>query len=105
MAAGDLPEYIWTCRTCGEQLRAAGPASLEHIKRMHEYWEHTRQSKEYANGGYIDKPAPTPDSDYVLINGVAALDDAFYDGARLSARDRTFLSVMKVCWSTAAVRL
>ena len=95
-------QYSWSCPKCGEKLKAIGPASLDFIKRNHEYWEHTRKEREFANGGYIGNPAPVAACDFVppiLYSGRAIFDDAFWDGARLSRQDRSFLKLAKVEWT------
>jgi hypothetical protein len=98
---GAAPEYVSTCTKCGYVMRAAGPSTLAFAKTQHEYWEHQRKSKEFASGGYIGKPAPPREErvDYVLIQGIAALDDAFFDGARLSKADHAFLNAGHVVWN------
>ena len=109
-------EYSWACPKCHEILRAAGPATLNFIRTNHEYL-HLRETKGFANGGYVGNPKPVslrcthglihgqcsycrpPAPVDALVNGIAALDDAFFDGARLTDDDHKFLRSLKVCWN------
>lgn len=94
-------DYTWTCPKCGVTLEGCGPASLSFIQSNHNYTEHTNRSRfliffgKKTNGGYVrDNIAPG-----VLFRGIAALDDAFFDGARLTNDDHKFLRSLKVCWN------
>jgi hypothetical protein len=91
------PHHYWDCPKCGERLEAAGPASLNWKQQQHEYWEHDRKERNVAmpGGGAIPKPSSVID---VLVGGRAALDDAYYDGARLSSFDWGFLKAAHLDW-------
>jgi hypothetical protein len=93
-----MGEYSWECPKCGEILEGLGSASLNFLRHNHEYWEHERPAKlaEAAKQRNLEVRSYMPD---VLVDGVAALDDAYFDGARLSTTDHGFLRAMKVCWS------
>ena len=88
-------DYTWTCPKCGVTLEGCGPASLSFIQSDHNYTEHTSRTTSFSNGGYVrDNIAPG-----VLFRGIAALDDAFFDGARLTDADHKWLRSLKVCWN------
>ena len=88
-------DYTWTCPKCGVTLEGCGPYSLAFIQGSHEYTEHTSRTTSFSNGGYVrDSIAPG-----VLFRGTAVLDDAFFDGARLTDADHKWLRSLKVCWN------
>jgi hypothetical protein len=93
-----MDDFSWECPKCGELIEGVGMASLNFLKHNHEYWEHARPERE----AEASKNHGLPRYDAMpgtLVDGIAALDDAFYDGARLSLIDHGFLRTMKVCWN------
>ncbi len=97
-----MSEFEWECPECGQHVYGQGPASLRWAQQNHAYWEHERKERNVAmpGAGVVPK-AFEPD---VLVFGRAALDDAYFDGARLSAFDWGFLRAYGLNWKTKDLR-
>ena len=98
-----MSEFEWECPKCGQHVYGQGPASLRWAQQNHAYWEHERKAQNVAmpGGGAILRAPLVPD---VLVGGLAALDDAYYDGARLTVFDLNFLKTRRVDWKTKDCR-
>lgn len=87
----------WRCPACHEQLEAVGPASLalavaNHIHDRHERGQFRSQRYEDTGSGFMTTPAYTPPSSAPLV------DEAYFDGARLTPYDKTWLRLAGTAW-------
>ena len=86
----------WTCSKCGSTLSFIGPITKRRVIEDHEYWIHEVPERDRlrAEGRQAEWRR--------LHNNGPLFDEAFYDGARITAEDSSFLRVMKVGWAATA---
>lgn len=87
----------WTCPICGDNVRFIGPATRARFIEDHNYWKHEKPERdsERENQRSVWQAGRAASS-------AIPLDDAFYDGARLSGTDLTFLKSVAACWNRPA---
>lgn len=83
----------WKCPLCFDVIEGVGPTTIrlgiaEHIRTRHEQGKITPQQEGFHWHG---DPAKAD----ILI----PLDDAFYNGARLTPFDKGFLRTLKLAWN------
>jgi hypothetical protein len=84
----------WTCPKCGQTVRFMGPTTRRRFIEDHNYWQHEKPERE--------RLAEATRQSWLASRTVTtALDDAFYDGARLSGTDVTFLKSVAACWKSS----
>jgi hypothetical protein len=92
----DDREIEWTCPLCGENVRFIGPATRARFIEDHNYWKHEKPERDrraYQQRLEWQRSREAKPTD---------LDDAFYDGARLTGTDLTFLKSVAACWNRPA---
>ena len=83
----------WSCPKCGEVLSFIGPATRKRVIDDHMYWRHDRPERE-ARKREQERADLLANKDVDVI----PFDEAFYDGARLSQQDLSFLWAVRVRW-------
>lgn len=99
------PSRQWLCPRCGALIEGHGPASLEYSVTNHR-WRHERDDKLAAERTAAAMPGYQGTSAQGSLYGQAVpLDEAFYDGARLTPGDWSFMKAMRVCWNRPRLTL